>query len=1254
MLLSYPPELPISECREQIVAAIRSHRVLVIAGDTGSGKTTQLPKMCLEAGRGSKGLIGCTQPRRIAAVAMAERVAEELREPAAVGYRIRFSDHTSETTRIKFMTDGILLAESRSDRLLRAYDTIIIDEAHERSLNIDFLLGHLKGLLARRNDLRLIISSATIDTDRFSAHFDNAPVIEVSGRTFPVRVLHEQGENDETYVERAVARTLELASLPERGDILVFMPTERDIMETVDALAHHLRDQALVLPLFGRLQGADQRRIFRPAGRRKIIVATNIAETSITVPGIRYVVDTGLARLARYNVRARTTSLLVSRVSRASCRQRAGRCGRTGPGVCVRLYSEDDYLARPEYTLPEIQRSNLAEVILQMIALDLGDPRTFPFIDPPSPGAIREGFQVLRELGALDSRDRITDRGRTMARLPLDPRISRIIIEGAELGALREVTIIAAALSIQDPRIRPADQEEKADEAHRRFADKRSDFLAFVNIWDAFHAETGGPRTAARLRRFCRRNFLSWQRMREWFDVHDQIRRELGRDRKRNIFHDNPGPASYGAIHQALAAGFLRNIGQRREKNLYQAAGGREITLFPGSVLYNRGGNWIVAAEFVETSRLFARTAAIIDQQWLERLGGELCRRSWSEPHWSRRAGQVVALERVTLFGLTIVAGRRVNYGRINRATREESRQIFIRQALVRGELGGRYRFLEQNLELARTYTAMEQRLRRRDILVDEETLHAFYDQRLPAWVHDRHTLNRFLRQGKNRDILCMGEEDLCQGRPAADELYRFPAVLRAGSLELELQYLFEPGNEADGVTVKIPRDLLAEVDPTVFEWLVPGLLPDKVLHLLKRLPKKLRRRLVPLPDAVDRLLDGLDISQGSLYAALERMIRRCYQVEVRRTDWRTDTLPPHLRMRFSLVNGDGRVLGSSRSFAELRQLDKTGGPGPDAADRGVKRKQGTRRLPVKEGITSWDFAGLRQPIQGRDPDSGQPTLYHPALSVNREGLTLSFIRDRDTALARNREGMRWLYGRQFAKEYRALVRECKAAVNSHSASWLALGARGTAAELKERLAGCIMDRLFHTSSGEIPDQGQWEERIAAVRDQGFLRAGRQELQRVLDILTTRRDVQAQITRWAERARRSRSFSRQRLDHYLALLAEIVPPDFLDNDPADLQHLERYLLALARRVERAEQAPAKDAAKAARLEPALQRLHQLARLEQTGSCQCREAAARYRFMVNELKVSLFAPELGTAVPVSEKRLQNQWQQVLEHCQRVEK
>ncbi len=1247
MLLTYPPELPISRCRERIVEAIRSCRVLVVAGDTGSGKTTQLPKMCLEAGRGRRGLIGCTQPRRIAAVAMAERVAEELGDPAAVGHKIRFSDQTRDTTRIKFMTDGILLAETRSDRLLRAYDTLIIDEAHERSLNIDFLLGHLKGLLDRRDDLTLIISSATIDTEKFSAHFGDAPVIGVSGRTYPVEVHHEpEDDRTETYVERAVERTLELASRPERGDILVFMPTERDILDTVDGLAHHLGDQALVLPLFGRLQGADQRRIFRPAGRRKIIVATNIAETSITVPGIRYVVDTGLARLARYNVRARTTSLLVSRVSRASCRQRTGRCGRTGPGVCYRLYSEEDYLSRPEFTLPEIQRSNLAEVILQMIALDLGDPRSFPFIDPPSPGAIREGYRVLHELGALDSGGRLTDRGRTMARLPLDPRISRIIIEGAELGALREITIIAAALSIQDPRIRPADREAKADEAHQRFAHDRSDFLAFVNIWDTFHATGEKVRSAARLRRFCATHYLSWQRMREWLDVHGQIRRQLRRDRR---FRDNTEPASYAAVHQALTAGFLRNIGERKEKNIYQAAGGREIMLFPGSSLYNRGGRWIVAADFIETSRLFARTAATIDQQWLERLGGDLCRRSWSDPHWSRRAGHVVALERVTLFGLTIVAGRRVNYGRINRATREESRQIFIRHALVRGELGGRYRFLEQNLALARTYADMEQRLRRRDILVDEEAVHGFYDRRLPAWVHDRYTLNRFLKKKKNRDLLRMNEENLCQARPAADELYRFPATLRAGGVELRLRYLFEPGDEADGVTVEIPQDLLADLDPSPFEWLVPGLLPEKILHLLKRLPKKLRRRLVPLPDAVDRLLDGLDLHQGSLYPALERMIRRCYQVEVRRDDWRTDTLPPHLKMRFALVDTRGRILHCSRSFRELLRLGRQQAAAPATPGRAAPA------LPEKSGITGWDFAGIAESIQQNDPNSGQPALFHPALFVEEResSVTLRYTSDRQEAIARNRQGMRLLYGLQFAGQYRALFRECKAAVAGHSASWLALGARATAAELKNRLAGFIMDRMFGTYRGEIPDHRTWQERIDRVREAGFSRLARRELDLVLKVLVTRREVRSAIMQWAERARKSRCFEQRRLDEYLAILEEIVPPDFLSRSPDGLEHRQRYLRALARRVERAEQAPAKDVAKAGQMEEPLRRLRQLAALEESGSLRCRRAAARFRFMVDEYRVSVFAPELGTAVPVSAKRLARLWQELTALCRSVE-
>ncbi len=634
MHLSYPPELPVSERRESIITAIREHQVLIIVGDTGSGKTTQLPKMCLEAGRGTAGMIGCTQPRRIAALSVADRVAEEMKAPEKVGYKIRFHDQTTKETLIKFMTDGVLLAETRQDQQLRHYDTLIVDEAHERSLNIDFLLGYLKNLLPTRPDLNLIISSATIDAEKFSTHFDGAPVISVSGRTYPITTLYREAVDEDeaeiSYVDQAIAAIEDLATLPQGGDILVFMPSERDISDTLDGL-QRFADSHLLLPLFGRLPAADQRKIFRPSHRRKIIVATNVAETSLTVPGIRFVVDTGLARIARYNPRTGTTSLKVSRISQASCEQRRGRCGRTGPGTCIRLYSEEDFLSRESFTLPEIQRSNLAEVILQMINLKLGDPARFPFIDAPPSPAIREGYRILKELGAIVGDHHLTANGRLMARLPLDPRISRIIIESMALGSSREINILAAALSIQDPRVRPPDKEHKADEVHRQFVDKKSDFLTLLNIWNAFFVPGEEAPSKSRLSRFCKAHFLSWQRMREWMDVHEQISRLL---REHKSVGGGDAPAGFEAIHMALTSGFLRNICLKKEKNTYLSAGNKEVVLFPGSGLYNKGPQWAVAAEFVETTQMFARTVAAIEVDWLERLGGDLCKRSWSDPHW--------------------------------------------------------------------------------------------------------------------------------------------------------------------------------------------------------------------------------------------------------------------------------------------------------------------------------------------------------------------------------------------------------------------------------------------------------------------------------------------------------------------------------------------------------------------------------------------------------------------------------------------
>lgn len=1245
MQLSYPPELPVSEQRESIVAAIREHQVLIIIGDTGSGKTTQLPKMCIEADRGATGMIGCTQPRRIAALSVADRVAEELRAPDRVGYKIRFHDQTSKETLIKFMTDGVLLAETRQDPQLAQYDTLIVDEAHERSLNIDFLLGYLKNLLPSRPDLKLIISSATIDAEKFSTHFGGAPVMTVSGRTYPITTLYretiDEDEAELSYVDQAIAAVEELATLPQGGDILVFMPTERDINDTLDGL-QHLGDSHLLLPLFGRLPAADQRKIFRPSPHRKIIVATNVAETSVTVPGIRFVVDTGLARIARYNPRTGTTSLKVSRISRASCEQRRGRCGRTGPGTCIRLYSEEDFLAREPFTLPEIQRANLAEVILQMISLKLGDPARFPFVDAPPSTAIREGYRLLKELGATAGPRILTANGRLMARLPLDPRISRIIIESMALGSVREITILAAALSIQDPRVRPPDKEHKADEVHRQFVDKKSDFLTLLNIWNSFFVPGEEAPSKSRLSRFCKAHFLSWQRMREWMDVHEQISRLL---REHKGVRVNEQPAGFEAIHIALASGFLHNICLKKEKNIYLSSGNREVVLFPGSGLYNKGPQWAVAAEFVETTQLFARTVAEIEVDWLERLGGTLCKRSWSEPHWEKRSGKVLALERVSLFGLTIVAGRKIEYGRINDKTLLEARDIFIRSALIGNQLGGQYPFLDHNVALVAGFQEMEERFRRRDIVVDEEVLYQFYDARLGK-VYDRFTLNRLLRSKKNDAFLRMREEDICLAVPDSEELYRFPATLRAGEFELELRYLFAPGDPADGVTVRIPRTLLGHLNPQLFEWLVPGLLPEKLLLLCRRLPKQLRRRLVPLPDAVDRLMDSLSLYKGSLYQELERAILRGYQVTVQRSDWQADTLPPHLRMRFVLVDDQGEQLVTSRVFDELLQFDRAqAGPA----------SRSCQALPPPRAITVDDLDQIEARLPLTDASGRVVGLYFPTLTVDevRNTVSLHYIDSESQSRRLNRLGLQFLYGLHCAKEITALRKLCKGSLTSHSASWLSLGAKTSASELRAALQAFLLDAVFATDEGQLPSRAQFQAALEQAVASGVVRIATALLDQVHATLQQRRMVHSRIREWAGRARANRSFQPERQQEYLAALEQIVPEHFLNTlRPEQLRHKPRYLQALALRIERAEHSPLKDEKKAERLRKPLAWLEQMRHFN-SPTLPCRVCQQEYVELLEEFRVSIFAPELGTAQPVSEQRLAQKWREVENVCRRVE-
>lgn len=1240
--ISYPDDLPIVARRREIIEAIRNNQVLIIAGETGSGKTTQLAKMCLEAGRGRKGRIACTQPRRIAAISVAERVAEELGDEAGlVGYKIRFQDQSRRTTKIKFMTDGILLAEAHGDRLLSAYDTVIIDEAHERSLNIDFLLGLLKQLLARRPELKVLVTSATMDTEKFSRTFNNAPVIEVSGRCWPVQVRYQpldpdkEEEGEQSYVDQAVAAVLALRREDASGDILVFMPTERDISETVDSLGAALAGREspgiypVILPLFGRLSPGEQKKIFQPVRGQKIVVATNVAETSITVPNIRAVVDTGLARLASYNVRARTSKLPIVRISRASCDQRLGRCGRVGAGICVRLFSEEDYASRPEYTTPEILRSNLAAVILRMTFLRLGDPAMFPFIDPPSSRAINDGYALLEELGGLDRQRSLTAKGRLMARLPLDPRISRMIIEARDNNALREVVVIASALSIQDPRLRPPEKKAEADAAHARFSTVPSDFYFFLELWDAYSAILASLKSLSRMRKFCRSHYLSFQRMREWRDIHEQISMILAEEPG---FAMNSVPAPVAAVHRAILAGNLRNIAMKKEKNLYLGSGGREIMVFPGSGRFGKSGPWIMAAELVETSRLYARTVADIEPEWLEPLAGNLCRSSWSEPHWEKKRGQVAAYEKVTLFGLVIVARRRVNFGPI---APEEARAIFIQSALVQGELAGDYDFLLRNQALLEKLEGMEDRLRQRDIVVDEHTIAGFYDLRLGPEVRDQQSLNRWLKEAGAGETLVLGEQDLLLQLPEAASLEQFPALLRAGDFELALAYRFAPGQEDDGVSVQLPATVLPWLKPEFFEWLVPGLLVEKVTFLLKGLPKATRRLLVPVPQTALALVRDLPMYRGSLYRSLEQVLFDSFRVRVAAREWPIATLPPHLRFRYCLLDKQGQMLKSSRDFNALKELAGTGQTlgSPQLADLRSQWERKDITLAQLDGTPS------RLPVSGRD--GGVQGYVYPGLAPetgNRVDLRL-FDREEE-ARQSTRRALLALYSAEFAKQMKAAKKE----LAIQRSQWALLEGIASHEQFNAALHDAVFFEIFRIGEGSLPSAMEFAARVEELRKSGILPRAREVFSSMVLLLQERRATLDCINRYAAMGGAGEGFDQYRHD-----VALIVPQDFLESLLLPrLPALCRYLKALRIRVERAHVSPGKDRDRAQEVAPHEARFVQAAG-HRPFSVELQAHLRQYREMIEEFKVSLFAQELGTAFPVSAQRLEKKWREMEPFC-----
>ncbi|MGA6924123.1 MAG: ATP-dependent RNA helicase HrpA [Desulfosarcina sp.] len=1242
--------LPITDAKALIVDSIRRHPVTIISGETGSGKTTQIPKFCLAAGRGIDGMIACTQPRRIAATTVAGRIAEELGEALgqSVGYKIRFQDRTDPSAYIKVVTDGILLAETQADPWLNTYDTIIVDEAHERSLNIDFVLGILKRLVRRRGNLKLIITSATIDTEKFSRAFDDAPVIEVSGRLYPVETRYffpdadPEEKEDRTPVELAVQAIDGLTGRRARGDILVFMPTEQDIRETCEILEGRSIPQTVILPLFARLSAGEQRRVFTATAGRKIVVATNVAETSITIPGIKYVVDTGLARISQYVPRSRTTSLPVVPISRSSADQRKGRCGRVENGVCIRLFTEEDYLNRPLFTQPEILRSNLAEVILRMIALKLGEVADFPFIDRPADKSIRDGFNLLEELGAIRSGDKkrkegppyqLTRNGRIMARMPIDPRLSRMLIEARQEGVLNQMMVIAAALSIQDVRERPLEKEALADQAHRPFVDPLSDFITLLNIWQTIHEGSDRPRSMNELKKFCRRHFLSFRRIREWRDIHAQILAVLKEQRFEGTTIKTAAPSEmtsadrnadgafhplYAAIHRSVLSGFLSNIAMRKEKVFFRAARDREVMLFPGSGLFKHPGDWIVAAEMVETSRLFARTAAVVDVAWLEVLGGDLCRRSWSDPHWERSRGEVVAREQVSLFGLPIVQDRRVAFGRIDP---RQAAEIFVRSALVDGDVKQLLGFIQHNAELVAEVRGLEDRIRRRDILVDDEVLVAFYQDRL-AGVFDMRTLKHRIRKQGGDAFLRLNREMLVRYAPDPTILEQFPRQLDLGHRVLDVDYAFEPGAETDGVTVVVPADATADVPRQQLDWIVPGLLDEKITALIKGLPKVHRVKLVPVAETVQTIVREMPRGRESLAGALSRFLFDRLKVDIPASAWPVDELPDHLKMRLAITDVEGRVLASGRDGSLLNHR-----PSDERMPEGLPD---IRCQWERNDIAAWDFGDLPSVLAVQDRH-GTPFRLYPRLAVDENQIRLRVFVDSKAADTAHIQGVAALLSRHFAADLKFLKRNLRLpALLKRQTIYFG----GTAA-VEEQMLQYVTRELF---SSNILRAADYDVRVKELSARPVHHFGQALRDAVVAVIESHHEVRCRIAELD--GRRAVPIMGQFIETIEDQLTRLLPDNFvLLYDRQRLTHLVRYLRALSIRVQRGAIDLEKDRSRQVLVTPFVQQLDRLLQgLDPSTSADKRAAVEAFFWAIEEYKVSIFAQEVGTDGPVSSKRL----------------
>jgi len=1309
--ITYPESLPVSGKRDEIARAIADHQVVIVCGETGSGKTTQLPKICLDLGRGlgagGTGLIGHTQPRRLAASSTGRRIAEELGTPfgEVVGYKVRFTDNLAPGASVKLMTDGILLAETQTDPLLKAYDTLIIDEAHERSLNIDFLLGYLKEILPRRPDLKLIVTSATIDADRFARHFGSdarpAPVIEVSGRLYPVEMRYRPVAEDRPAVKNAEGTggrdRVKTAREAERdlmdaivdavdelcregpGDVLVFLPGEREIREAAEALRKHHPPHTEILPLFARLSAADQDKVFKASNARRIVLATNVAETSLTVPGIRYVVDTGLARVKRYSYRNKVEQLQVESISQAAANQRAGRCGRVADGVCIRLYEESDYQARARFTDPEILRSSLASVILRMKSLHLTEIESFPFLEPPPGRAIADGYQLLNELGAVDDDNALTPLGRELARLPLDPRVGRMILAARDQQSLREVLIIASALSVQDPRDRPIEAQEQADQAHRRFADERSEFLQWLKIWAWFEEAVAHKKSNRQLIDACRQNFLSHLRLREWRDVHSQLLTVV----REHGWRLNEVEATYEQIHLALLTGLLGNLGMKADDDPhYLGARGIKFYLWPGSALAKKAGRWVMAAELVETSRLYARCLAKIEPEWIEKVGAHLLKKSLSEPHWEKRPAQVSAFERATLYGLPIYHRRRVAFGRQDPA---RARELFIRGALVEGEFDTKLPFFAHNRKLLADIEQLEHKSRRQDVLVDDELIYAYYDQAIPEGIHTGAAFERWYRDevskgGRAEDkqrLLYLSRDDLMRHEAAGVTTELFPKRATMAGVEMALTYHFEPGTPRDGVTLAVPLYALNQVDARRCEWLVPGMLKEKVQLLLKSLPQKLRRHCVPLPEYAAGFVERMGrerFGAGGLVEALIADVRAETQVAMKTADFKLETLPAHLFMNFKVIDEHGRQLAMGRNLAQLRQelgaqaqqqfqkiaAASTIAPGGDAgagdagnagdtpapaaapgsaakggkAGKGAAPHTGAARMAAPaeagatalyENLTTWNFGKLPELLEIRR--RGQTLYGYPALVDRGTHCDVEVFDSPEEAARIHRAGLRRLFALQLKEPIKFLEKNLPG-LREMAMQYMSLG---TQDELRDQLIDTALDRAC--LQDPLPDD---DASFHARRDEGRSRLNllAQEIARLVG------QILAEYAGLVKKLAQAKPFAQAYADLQQQLAALVGKRFVIDTPYTQLAHFPRYLKGIALRIDKLKADPARDAKQSGELLPLVQQ-YQRAVSQRGGVADPR--LAEFRWLLEELRISLFAQELRTPMPVSVKRLHKVWE-----------